>query len=614
MNYCWAGDVTDFLATPYEFWLQSMSQNFDEVTKQRPSQQQVTAWQGSFEVLQRALKEVTESDEEAKNWTLVFEYELPREGGRRPDVVLLARGQVVVLEFKEKAGLHAADVDQVAAYARDLANYHGASHEKPVIPVLIPTQRETSEEVREVQVVAPRSLAGWLQGLRSSSNSPIDADAWLSADYAPLPSVIQAARHIFANEPLPSVRRAQSAGIPEVMTYLGEIVERAQRCDERHLVLVTGVPGAGKTLVGLQFVHQTYKDEQEANAVLLSGNGPLVQVLQYALKSRAFVQPIRNFFIQHAVKNQSAPPEHLIVFDEAQRAWDKERMSEKYGVEVTNPQLMFEVAERIPDYTVMLALIGEGQEIHLGEEAGIEQWSEAVRGAQEAWTVHLPERLVGEFEEGLRLEPQPFLDLTTSLRTHLAEDVQRWVARLLEGDVKGAEALAATVQDQGFAMYLTRDLDAAKAYCRERYEDNREKRYGLLASSKANNLPKHGVYNDYQSTKRLKVGPWYIDPPASPNSCCALDAVATEFACQGLELDLPIVCWGSDLRVQEGAWWSKASPRSKARDPHRLRLNAYRVLLSRGRDGFVVFVPPDKGLDETFAVLQGAGLTYLQLR
>ena len=254
MNYCWAGDVTDFLNTPYEFWLQEMSQNFDVMTKQRPSQQQVTAWQGSFEVLQRALKEVTEVDEGAKDWTLVFEYELPREGGRRPDVVLLARGQVIVLEFKEKAGLHAADVDQVAAYARDLANYHGASHGRLTIPVLIPTQRETSEEVREVQVVAPRSLAGWLQGLQTSTNSPIDADAWLSADYAPLPSVIQAARHIFQNEPLPSVRRAQSAGIPEVMTYLSEIVERAQRCGERHLVLVTGVPGAGKTLVGLQFV------------------------------------------------------------------------------------------------------------------------------------------------------------------------------------------------------------------------------------------------------------------------------------------------------------------------------------------------------------------------
>ena len=164
------------------------------------------------------------------------------------------------------------------------------------------------------------------------------------------------------------------------MRYLGEVTERARTCGERHLVLVTGVPGAGKTLVGLQFVHQTYQDEEEANAVLLSGNGPLVQVLQYALKSRAFVQPIRSFFLQHAVRKQTAPPEHLIVFDEAQRAWDKERMSEKYGVEVTNPQLMFEVAERIPEYAVMLALIGEGQEIHIGEEEGIEQWSDAVAG------------------------------------------------------------------------------------------------------------------------------------------------------------------------------------------------------------------------------------------
>ena len=609
MNYCWAGTASDLLNTPYEFWLQSMSQNFDEVTKQRPSQQQVTAWRGSFEVLQDALKEVVAADENAEGWTLVFEYELPREGGRRPDVVLLAKGNVVVLEFKEKSGLLKADVDQVAAYARDLANYHGASHERPVVPVLLPTQREASEEVRGVHVVAPRSLAGWLQKLETSP--PIDADAWLNANYAPLPSVIQAARHIFANEPLPSVRRAQSAGIPKVMDYLSEIVERARAGGERHLVLVTGVPGAGKTLVGLQFVHQIYKDENEANAVLLSGNGPLVQVLQYALKSRAFVQPIRNFFIQHAVKNQSAPPEHLIVFDEAQRAWDRERMGEKYGVDVTNPQLMFEVAERIPEYAVMLALIGEGQEIHIGEEEGIEQWGDAVAGAEAAWTVHLPERLEPDFDALLNLEPRAFLDLTTSLRTHLAEDVQRWVARLLDGDVEGAQGLASSIQQQGFAMYLTRDLETAKMYCRERYEHNQEKRYGLLASSKASNLPKHGVYNDYQSTKRLKVGPWYIDPPDSPNSCCALDAVATEFACQGLELDFPIVCWGSDLRMQEGAWWSKASPRSKARNPHRLRLNAYRVLLSRGRDGFVVFVPPERALDETFAVLEHAGLEHL---
>jgi hypothetical protein len=202
------------------------------------------------------------------------------------------------------------------------------------------------------------------------------------------------------------------------------------------------------------------------------------------------------------------------------------------------------------------------------------------------------------------------LNLSASLRSHVAVHVQDWIAALLVGDTQQCAAIAPTITKQGFNLYVCRDLDIAKDYVRDRYGEELDKRYGLLASSKAKNLPRFGVQNGYEFTRRLRVGPWYNDEPSSPSSCCQLREVATEFSCQGLELDMPLIAWGDDL------WWDKEwkikpSGRSAAKDPGRLRTNSYRVLLSRGRDGIVVFVPQEPKLDSTHQILKRSGMNDL---
>ncbi|MEM6838382.1 MAG: DNA/RNA helicase domain-containing protein [Cyanobacteria bacterium P01_C01_bin.120] len=605
-NCGWLGTVADFLLLSTETWLAQMISQHQRLYQQQPAKTQVQAWQDTAAVLSRSLQLPHQ-----QAWMLVFEYELPREGGRRPDVVLMAGEQIWVLEFKQKSAIAAADLDQSAAYARDLKIYHPGCRDRRVMPLLVLTRRELPAERREDALPVNPAQLQELLATDTPTDCKIDAESWIAADYAPLPTVIQAARQIFQREPLPSIRRAASAGIPQLLANLNQLVVQASQQQERHLVLITGVPGAGKTLVGLQFVYQNpLAISDRPQAVFLSGNGPLIQVLQYALKNRVFVQPVRNFYLQHQVRRQSAPPEHIIVFDEAQRAWDAGRMTEKYGIDQAAGGTVLRIAERIPDWAVVVALIGEGQEIHVGEEEDIGQWQVGLQQSEQSWYVHCPQRYEDVFTEvSHNLNADAQFDLTTSLRTHQAATVQEWINQLLSGS-SAAAALMPKLWESGFRAYLTRDLDVAKQYCRDRYGDQPDKRYGMVASSRAKNLTAHGVANDYKSTLRVNAGPWYIDPPNSPRSCCALEQVVTEFGCQGLELDMAIVAWGNDLLWQDQTWICTTRQRN-VRDPRRLRLNSYRVLLSRGRDGFVVFIPPESPMDETAARLLAAGLVQL---
>jgi hypothetical protein len=536
---------------------------------------------------------------------------------------LLTAAQVVVLEFKQKTSPSAADCDQAAAYGRDLREYHAASHALPIVSGVVLTRQtqpltekfENVETAQSVAVLAPMQIADFLAQLPElpESEATIDPQAWVQADYAPLPTVMQAARQIFQRQPLPSIKRAQSAGIPDLLAYLEQLAHRAQQQQERHLVIITGVPGAGKTLVGLQFVYQQPQSpDSSPPAVFLTGNGPLLQVLQYALKSKVFVQAVRNFYLQYEARRQKAPPEHMIVFDEAQRAWDRDRMAEKYGITSAAGGAILRIAERIPDWSIVVSLIGEGQEIHVGEEEGLEQWNDGLQQAQSTWQVHCAPEQADIFTaiapESLHCDQ--LLNLTTSLRSHLAKDVQTWVAHVLLGNIAAAAALMPVIQQAGFNAYMTRRVETAKQYCRDRYQHQPSKRYGFVASSRARNLPQYGIANDFKSTQRLRVGPWYIDPPDSPLSCCQFEGTVTEFGCQGLELDMPVIGWGTDL-LWDGQQWLCKTRQRNVKDPLRLRLNSYRVLLTRGRDGFIIFVPPEAKLDDTFTVLSQAGLLQL---
>jgi hypothetical protein len=399
--------------------------------------------------------------------------------------------------------------------------------------------------------------------------------------------------------------------------------------------LVSGVPGSGKTLVGLRAVHAGYLEDlavprndgrPSAPAVFLSSNGPLVAVLQDALKEaggggKTFVRGVKDY-VKYYSRGNSVPPEHLLVSDEAQRAWDADQVAAKHNGPhrpeyKSEPELFIQFAERIPEWCVFVGLIGTGQEIHVGEEGGIVQWRHAIERCSNpsAWTVHAPAPLLSAFQ-GAKISEvvEPTLSLDTEIRYHLAPMVHEYVEAVLErNDVEGARQLASQLESCGFRFLLTRDLDVAKDYIKQRYAGAPEARYGVLASSKDKHLPAFDVDNTYFTTQRLQVGPWYNQAPGHPLSCCQLDTVATEFSSQGLELDFVLLAWGSDFVLVKGRWDISGSrgTRGKVHDPFRLRVNVYRVLLTRGRDGAVIFVPDLEHLDEAHDYLGRCGMVPL---
>lgn len=577
---------------------------------QRHSTSQNVAWADSFVAVGEALRSCVRADGDALDWSVIFEYELPLEGGRRPDVVVHVGSTVVVIECKSTGLALQSDLDQVDAYARDLSDYHSATHGRRVVPILLLVGAKGLAVVRDdVIATSPDGLAHYL--VENSSDGAIDLASWLRAPYTPLPTLVAAAKRIFAHEPLPHIRAALAAGIPETVDRLVELCDTTESSGGRTLAFVTGVPGSGKTLVGLRLVYE--RSTMEGKATFLSGNGPLVDVLQDALRSSVFVKDLHKVVLAYG-KQGKVPRENILVFDEAQRAWDIEQVRRRHDIDKSEPDLLVGIGERVPEWTVLVGLVGEGQEIHTGEEAGIEQWSSAISppNATESWTVWCAPKIKDLFASHSVLCDER-LDLTISLRSRRAETLHEWVSDLLAGDLSRAARRAGAVQAEGFPMYVTRDLDAAREYAVARYNNEPDKRYGLLASSHAKVVRRYGVPNDFQTTNRLmNFGRWYNAPREDPRSSCALTIPATEFGCQGLELDLPIICWGEDMQWTGLEWLLTPINRKVPQDdPKQLLKNAYRVLLTRGRDGLVVYLPAEEQLDATEHALLASGIRPL---
>jgi len=604
--------VAEWLATPIGVWQDALAEHHAALMACPPSGSQVRAWGAEHAALTAAFRACMIATPAVGDWGVVFEYELPMEGGRRPDVVVLAGTAVVVLEFKDVAEATGAALDQVRDYASDLSEYHGASHGRAVVPIVVLTwATDVARAEDDVIVVSGEALAPYL--VDSYEPGTLALDQWLHAPYTPLPTLVAAARRIFQHEPLPHVRRALAVGIPETVALVQRIVDEAETAGHRALAFVTGVPGSGKTLVGLRVVYE--RSGSAATATFLSGNGPLVAVLQDALRSRVFVRDLHKFITSYGT-TERVPEQHVLVFDEAQRAWDRAYMHHKRGVRESEPDLLVRVGERLPGWAALVGLVGDGQEIHSGEEAGMPQWRAALTppNATQPWRVHCAPRLLPDLD-GTGAEPHDELDLTISLRTKRAEHLHEWVARLLNGSPQLANPLAQRILGQSYPLYLTRDLDDAKAYARAMVAVAPAWRTGLLASSHAKVLPDFDVDNGFMATSRMNIAKWFNAPPDDPRSSNALRQPVTEFGCQGLELDLPILCWGEDYRWEHDQW-RRTPIRRKYRqdDPEMLLRNAYRVLLTRGREGLVVYVPDDRRLDLTEMILLAAGLRPLPTR
>jgi hypothetical protein len=602
------------------------------------SPEQIRAWDEAIPPLQTEVDEVLVRDVLAEQYSAILEYELPMEA-RRPDVILLVGAGVMVIELKGKVYPTQADLDQAAAYARDLRNYHRECEGREVVAVLVPTRATGYQELVDgVHVTGPDSLDALVARITAEHPEPVvNRAAFLSEEaYRPLPTLVEAARELLKSGTLRTIHRAHAATGPALDT-ISKIVHHTALTKSRHLVLLTGVPGAGKTLVGLQTVHAKFLDDlavdrgngkPSAPAVFLSGNGPLVEVLQYEMRSvgdgKTFVRGVKDYIKRYS-KGSLVPPEHVLVFDEAQRAFDIDQMRKKHGEHVrSEPEEFTRFADRIPDWCVVVGLIGSGQEIHVGEEAGLVQWRTAVEGSSQLpnWTIHGPPGVSGLFRGGKApFETEAALNLDTELRFHQARELHHFVAELLEGAAtEDLAPLASRLNVDGLHLRVTRDLETAKAYLRERYADDPTARFGMVASSKDRDLVNFGVLNDFPSTQRVKPGPWYgeNEHDYAGNSCRLLRTCVTEFGAQGLELDSALLAWGTDFVRHKGKW-STARARgylrsAKVRDPYQLRMNAYRVLLTRGRDGTVIFVPRLAVLDETYEYLTKAGMLALEGR
>lgn len=606
---------------------------------------QVRAWRDSIRVLKRAADQVmSKHPEVAETGLIILEYIIPLES-RRIDALFLLNGVVVVLEFKGKLYPSQADLDQAAAYARDLRAYHRVCSDLTVKCLLV-LSRGKGDFVctEEVDIVGADGISAYCCNVMRHGEATPNAHEFLSLEcYQPLPSLVRAARELFKSGTLTRIHRAAIATEPTLDTCSAIVHATAQK-KRRALILICGVPGAGKTLVGLQLAHSKYlydlslaRDggKPTAPAVFLSGNGPLVEVLQYELRSaggdgKAFVRAVHDYVKTFTRNAGLVPPQHVLIYDEAQRAFDAPQVQAKHPEmpaqfrNLSEPELFVKIAERIPEWCVVVGLIGSGQEIHIGEEAGLVQWKEAIAKAElsEEWDVYLPsnEDIRHSFQGLPRVDYQDSLELSVTIRFHLATRLYDFVQNLLEGEAEAAKAISVELERSGYNLRLTHNLEMAKDYLTNRYDRNSDARYGVVASSKDKELVKHGIPKGYKSPGEVcrgKYGSWYSDAVETKGSCTALEAVATEFGAQGLELDACLLAWGTDFIRENGVWSNRYASgykeMSRIVDAKALRMNAYRVLLTRGRDGCVVFIPPiqDK-MRETYKYLKACGFTELK--
>jgi len=602
------------------------------------SQRQIGSWRLTIPGLKKAVAEAARRT--AING-VVLEYRIPRRE-KRIDCALVGGKETVIIEFKAgSAGESESAVAQVVDYALDLRNYHKASHDLSIHAIVCATEfqgtRDLSGEaplgIASLTLCGLNELASVIDKVFTASGGGVTAKEWADSRYAPVPGILDAVGLMFARNDAREINQclASSEAIEATLSYIWSVTRQAHETGRNHLLLVTGVPGSGKTLVGLKLAHQA--QSHGIQATYLSGNGPLLKVLKASLTNdyakhngctkahaRTYAEALLHSvhsFIQESHLSGDPPSESLIVFDEAQRAWDEQKMAKmrtrqqradssdgddaetaERGPATSEPASIIEIMGRPRPKdargVVMVALCGGGQEIHDGE-AGIAEWIKATRRSTD-WTV-----LSGKQEaaDAAHVQTVDQLTLTVSMRSHRASRHAEWVDRVLEGDFERARALRQSVEHP---IYLARSLDSARDFLEAMNLGTR--RYGLLASSGAARLRPYGIEVSAEFRKGIDYSLWFTAPKGDLRSSCALEVAATEFECQGLELDWAVMMWGWDMpvgllgfepRAFRGVEW-KAMSKGRQAD---YAVNKYRVLLTRAREGMVIVVPKGSRHDST---------------
>lgn len=637
LNYYYKNSIASFLNQSKEEIIGhiTLANPFDSVQLQNKS------WEQQIPILKEAFEEY--------NGTIFFEFSIPRMG-KRVDVILIIEDIVLVIEFKIGENKYQTyHIEQVWDYALDLKNFHKPSHSALLVPVLVANEAKDSfheiEITHDDNLLFPIRTNGKDLGViirkvvefnKANNNVIVDGNTFAKGSYTPTPTIIEAAVSLYNNHSVEEITRngAQEKNLTLTTSAISNIIDYAKNHNQKIICFVTGVPGAGKTLVGLKVATQHLDKEKGNTSVYLSGNAPLVAILQEALTrdkvkreneigkritKREAKQAVKSFIqiIHHYrdayLSNIEVPYDHVAIFDEAQRAWNKEQtikfMQQKKGqsnFDFSEPEFLISCLNRHQDWAVIVCLVGGGQEINTGE-AGISEWLEAIHNKFDNWQVSISPNLgEAEYAANESIKKLQFrskvnfnsdLHLGVSMRSFKAANLSLFVKNIL--DLKRIEAKDTFKSIQSnYPIVLTRDLIQAKQWLKTKARGS--ERYGMVVSSQAQRLKPFAI--DVKSP--MNPVNWFLDGKDDVRSSFYLEDVATEFQVQGLELDWTCVVWDGDLRFDEAGWKTFAFKGNKWQNINNIErkkylVNAYRVLLTRARQGMVIVVPEGDQEDHT---------------
>lgn len=595
---------------------------------------QKNTWNREIEILKRELVQFLDGH-------IIFEYTIPRIGNRIDNIVIY-KGIIFLLEFKvgeKKYPSYA--IEQVTDYAFDLSCFHKESHNRLLVPILISTKahsvkqeiRISKDNVLETICCNEYEIAKYITEVSLKFiQDEIIPDDWINSLYMPTPTIIEAAQALYLGHNVEDISRndASAKNLNQTTKAINKIIDYSKAHNRKSICFITGVPGAGKTLAGLNIAVERQKIAEDEHAVFLSGNGPLVDVLQEALarddakrnnisrkeasrKVKEFIQIIHHFR-DDAISVDTPPVEKVAIFDEAQRAWDEQNltdfMKKKKHIEdfnMSEPEFLISILNRHNDWATIICLIGGGQEINKGESAGIYGWFDSLRNNYPNWDIYVSDKITddeyskghnfAEMTKNMNVNIIEDLHLAVSLRSFRSENVSNFVKALLDVDIDTAKRLYEQFNND-YPVFVTRNLHKAKLWVRSQAKGSQ--RYGLTASSGAKRLRKYGIWVQ----NKIEATNWFLNGKNDVRSSFHLEETATEFDIQGLELDWTIVCWDADLRFENGDFkhlkfvgtkWQNI----KSTDNILYLKNAYRVLLTRARQGFVIFVPTGDETDMT---------------
>lgn len=613
---------------------------------------QKIAWKKQIEILKQVAKSLDSG-------SIYFEFSIPRMG-KRVDNIIIIKDLILLLEFKIGCFEYSKNAqNQTIDYCLDLINFHEGSHNKKVIPILIASNAENikndifnSKSLQKSILCNEENLETNILKIieKLSSESLIDVEEWENSAYKPTPTIIEAAQALYNKHTVDEISRndAGKDNLAKTSKIINEIIEYSKENNQKSICFITGVPGAGKTLAGLNIANERLKIDENEHSVFLSGNGPLVEVLREALtrdtmnnedlkrpdaarKAKSFIQNIHHFRDDN-LGSEVAPTEKVVVFDEAQRAWQKSSvakfMKNKKGIEnfdMSEPEYLISVMDKHKNWCCIVCLIGGGQEINTGE-AGVSEWIESLKNRFQNWDIYLSEKILNDIvylknEELINWVKQngqkrSDLHLSISIRSFRSEKVAFLVQNILDNSNQTLEIYQSLKNN--YPIYLTRDIKLAKDWLKEISKGT--ERIGIIASSGAKRLRSEGI----SVKEKISAADWFLNYDHDIRSSYYLEDIATEFDIQGLEIDYTCVAWDINMYYDEewkfqnfiGTKWTNMN---ESRQNY--LLNSYRVLLTRARQGMVIFIPevdnsdwtrPKKLYDSTFEYFKSCGFDILE--